>query len=284
LAHLRRGVEQNSWYRLINCLSGDVNLAITANDFDSAPDGSSAASLTGQALPPPSLAVLPASFNSPANGSQSNHDPHAAASLLLGPVAVPPVQQQQQQPPQYLQGPTPYGASPQQQPPQPQQQPGPPLMQPPPQGQMLAPLDPKSIQRDFPHFAKGSFGVIFTGIVKGICQGNKVVIKDMEIHNQRNVEDWKKEIAMMSRMRSPYVVEVLGFCSAGHILTIVMEYMVKGSLYDVLHVRKESLSLIQRMRMARQCALGVAHLHAAGVIHRDIKSMNILVRNYWRCH
>jgi serine/threonine protein kinase len=140
----------------------------------------------------------------------------------------------------------------------------------------LTPLDPKAIQRDFPHFAKGSFGVIFTGTVKGIAQ--KVVIKDMEVHNQRNVEDWKKEIAMMSRMRSPYVVEVLGYCSSGHILTIVMEYMVKGSLYDVLHVRKEPLSLIQRMRMARQCALGVAHLHAAGVIHRDIKSMNILVR------
>jgi serine/threonine protein kinase len=75
------------------------------------------------------------------------------------------------------------------------------------------------------------------------------------------------------------VVDVLGYCASGKILTIVMELMDNGSLYNVLHVRHDPLSLLQRMRMARHCALGLAHLHSKGVLHRDIKSMNILVRH-----
>jgi serine/threonine protein kinase len=108
-----------------------------------------------------------------------------------------------------------------------------------------------------------------------------------------------------SQNRCPYIVDVLGYCAHGNILTIVMEYMENGSLYDVIHVkyisqwtflivvfdviktlthkiffwwwRRVPLSLLQRMRMARHCAMGLAHLHNKGVLHRDIKSMNILV-------
>jgi serine/threonine protein kinase len=327
LQHLKRGTEQTNWYRLVNCLSGDVQVAMTAIDFDTSspplstplqPTVSSTSTpipLSGwppqmqppgvqPAAPPPSQASSgSASYNallpmpSPSSMYPNAPSPHpygqqpqyaaAPAPQPMQPMAPaqPQMQMQMQmqmQPPMHhMQRPVGVGAKPgtvdasdllmttdgSSVPTQPQS---------------LASLDPKSIQRDFPHIAKGSFGVVFTGHVAGIPI-DKVVIKDMEVHNQRNIDDWKKEIAMMARMRSPYVVKVLGYCSSGHILTIVMEFMRKGSLYDVLHQRKEPLSLLQRMRMARQCALSVAHLHAAAVIHRDIKSMNILCTEEYIC-
>lgn len=62
----------------------------------------------------------------------------------------------------------------------------------------------------------------FTGI-EGI-----VAIKDMDIQDERSVQDWKKEIATMNQNRCPYVVNIFGFSSDQSNLTIVMEYMAKG--------------------------------------------------------
>lgn len=140
---------------------------------------------------------------------------------------------------------------------------------------------PEDIKRDFPYLSRGTFGVVYTGHVPGIYE--KVVIKDIEIREQNSVFEWKREIETMGRVRSPYVVEIIGYSSSQNFLTIVMEYMPKGSLYDLLHIKKEKISLIQTLRMARHCALGLEHLHSKGIIHRDVKSMNILVGNDYSC-
>ena len=56
-------------------------------------------------------------------------------------------------------------------------------------------------------------------------------------------------------------------------------------LLAVLHKKadKHPLSLVQRMRMARHCALGFSVLHNNGIMHRDVKSMNILVTEDYSC-
>eukprot|EP01130_Rhizamoeba_saxonica_P014428 TRINITY_DN6304_c0_g1_i1.p1 TRINITY_DN6304_c0_g1~~TRINITY_DN6304_c0_g1_i1.p1 ORF type:complete len:575 (-),score=108.71 TRINITY_DN6304_c0_g1_i1:1138-2724(-) len=145
----------------------------------------------------------------------------------------------------------------------------------------LIEFNANDIERDFPHLAKGSYGVVFTGIVPGFTE--KVVIKDMEIRNNKSTEQWKKEIYIMNQNKSPYIVQVHGYCKLRNILTIVVEWVKRGSLYDVLHVKKYHLSMLQRIRMARHCSLGIAELHKNMVIHRDVKSMNILVTENFAC-
>eukprot|EP01121_Diplochlamys_sp_Union-15-3_P001247 TRINITY_DN11102_c0_g1_i1.p1 TRINITY_DN11102_c0_g1~~TRINITY_DN11102_c0_g1_i1.p1 ORF type:complete len:327 (+),score=32.92 TRINITY_DN11102_c0_g1_i1:175-1155(+) len=134
----------------------------------------------------------------------------------------------------------------------------------------------KDIERNLPHFATGSFGRIFTGRVKNLNK-KTIVIKDMDIGDKSDIEEWKNEIHMMKAGKNPYVVQIYGYCRTKTKMTIVMQYMENGSLYDLLHKKKYPLSVLQRLRIARHSALGLAYLHSRNVIHRDVKSLNILV-------
>jgi len=147
----------------------------------------------------------------------------------------------------------------------------------------LTAYDVKDIHKDPKPFAKGSYGVIFKGTVKGIDK--PVVIKEMEIRDVKSLEDWKKEISLMVITRSAFIVELFGYNYHSGTLSIIMEYMSKGDLYNILHTNphKHYLSRIMRFRMARHIALGVSHLHKYGIMHRDIKSMNVLVSDDYAC-
>ncbi len=128
---------------------------------------------------------------------------------------------------------------------------------------------------------------MFTGWAEGIPF--KVVVKDQEVPDARAVAEWRKEIELMRSLRSAHVAEVFGYASALQstppTLTIVMEYFPLGDLFGVLHKKadKHPLSMLQRMRMARHCALGFSVLHAQQIMHRDVKSMNILVSEDYSC-
>jgi len=146
----------------------------------------------------------------------------------------------------------------------------------------LIPFQTKEIKREYPHFAKGSFGIIYKGKTSQFGD-ETIVIKDIPNINNKTIEEWKQEIEVMNINKSPYIVEIFGYSYNKNMLTIVMEYMINGSLYDVLHQRKINLTILQRMRMVRHVALGIAELHKNNFVHRDIKSMNVVVGEDFSC-
>ncbi|KAK9067806.1 hypothetical protein SSX86_011917 [Deinandra increscens subsp. villosa] len=99
----------------------------------------------------------------------------------------------------------------------------------------------------------------------------------------------ENEIETLSRVRSPRLVNLLGFGSdpADGRKLIVVEYMPNGSLYDLLHGNgndnRRPLGLARRVKIAIQVAKAVHHLHSCNppVIHRDIKSSNVLFDGKW---
>lgn len=66
---------------------------------------------------------------------------------------------------------------------------------------------PTDLQRDYPHIARGSYGIVFKACTlvylligtQGTCKGitGTVVIKDLEVRNQQSIDDWKKELMVM---------------------------------------------------------------------------------------
>jgi len=65
-------------------------------------------------------------------------------------------------------------------------------------------------------------------------------------------------------------------------MCIVMEFMGLGSLYDLLHNELISeIPLPLKVRLALQAAKGMHFLHSSGIVHRDLKSLNLLLDNKW---
>ena len=79
------------------------------------------------------------------------------------------------------------------------------------------------------------------------------------------------------------LVTFMGCCLNAQDSFIMSQYCERGSLYDILHNRALELPWIYRMRLAVGAARGLVYLHSARppFLHRDIKSLNILVDDSW---
>ena len=60
-------------------------------------------------------------------------------------------------------------------------------------------------------------------------------------------------------------------------LAVVSEYCAGGSLYNVLHQQKKKLTLLEVLTYASDMAAGLSYLHAQHIVHRDVKSLNMLL-------
>ena len=124
---------------------------------------------------------------------------------------------------------------------------------------------------------KGSFGTIYLG---HWCE-QAIAVKTLE--GQLTPEDWQqfiREVNIMSRLRNKSITQFYGACLELGRVCLVMEYMPRGSLYDVLG--KRVLKPEQQRNIALDIARGLHYLHNQNVLHRDLKSANVLIDDTWR--
>lgn len=128
---------------------------------------------------------------------------------------------------------------------------------------------------------RGAFGEVF----KGKWRGSLVAVKKLRITSTREdfIEGFEREIALMCMLRAPNILQFLGSAFDPPNVIIVMEYMPRGSLHDILHDRKISIEWPRVLDMMADTAKGMTYLHKCRppVIHRDLKSHNLLVDEYW---
>ncbi|KAK9014573.1 hypothetical protein V6N11_005727 [Hibiscus sabdariffa] len=139
----------------------------------------------------------------------------------------------------------------------------------------------------------GSFGVVYKG---KLLDGREVAIKRGETGSktkkyQEKEIAFESELAFLSRLHHKHLVRLVGYCEEMDERLLVYEYMKNGALYDHLHDKnnvEKTSSLLNswkmRIKIALDAARGIEYLHNYAVppiIHRDIKSSNILIDLNW---
>ncbi|XP_019059319.1 PREDICTED: LOW QUALITY PROTEIN: LEAF RUST 10 DISEASE-RESISTANCE LOCUS RECEPTOR-LIKE PROTEIN KINASE-like 1.3 [Tarenaya hassleriana] len=126
----------------------------------------------------------------------------------------------------------------------------------------------------------GGFGTVYYGVLR---DGRAVAVKRLYERSLRRVEQFKNEIDILKSLKHPNLVILYG-CTSRHSreLLLVYEYISNGTLADHLHgdrAKTHHLSWPVRLEIAIETANALSYLHASGIIHRDVKTTNILLDN-----
>ncbi|KAL7602351.1 hypothetical protein Lser_V15G23427 [Lactuca serriola] len=133
---------------------------------------------------------------------------------------------------------------------------------------------------------RGGFGIVYKGTITNGETHFIAAIKRLDsTSNQGALEFWA-EVAILTKLRHCHLVPLIGYCNDRQEMILVYEYMPHGSLEDHLHKFQTNLPWVQRLKICIGVARGLDYLHTGtgikhGVIHRDVKSSNILLDESW---
>ncbi|KMT01481.1 hypothetical protein BVRB_9g214880 [Beta vulgaris subsp. vulgaris] len=130
---------------------------------------------------------------------------------------------------------------------------------------------------------RGGFGTVYKG---ELHDGTKIAVKRMEsgVIAGKGLNEFKSEIAVLTKVRHRHLVALLGYCLDGNEKLLVYEYMPQGPLSrHIFNWAEEGLKPLEwsrRLSIALDVARGVEYLHTLAhqsFIHRDLKPSNILL-------
>lgn len=131
---------------------------------------------------------------------------------------------------------------------------------------------------------EGGYGIVYRG---QLPDSTLIAVKNLLNNRGQAEKEFRVEVEAIGRVRHKNLVRLLGYCAEGAHRMLVYEYVDNGNLEQWLHgplSQTNTLPWEARMRIVMGTAKGLAYLHEAlepKVVHRDIKSSNILVDAQW---
>nr|AFK36556.1 unknown [Medicago truncatula] len=131
---------------------------------------------------------------------------------------------------------------------------------------------------------EGGYGIVYHGILK---DNTNIAIKNLLNSRGQAEREFKVEVEAIGRVRHKNLVRLLGYCAEGAHRMLVYEFVDNGNLEQWLHGDVGPCSPLTweiRMNIILGTAKGLTYLHEGlepKVVHRDIKSSNILLSKQW---
>ncbi|KAJ8771776.1 hypothetical protein K2173_026953 [Erythroxylum novogranatense] len=129
-------------------------------------------------------------------------------------------------------------------------------------------------------FASGRHSRIYRGIYKQRDVAIKLMSQPEEDENLATVleKHFTSEVALLFRLRHPNIITFVAACKKPPVFCIITEYLAGGSLRKYLHQQEpHSVPFHLVLKLALDIARGMQFLHAEGILHRDLKSENLLL-------
>lgn len=125
---------------------------------------------------------------------------------------------------------------------------------------------------------EGGFGCVYKGV---LVDGREVAVKQLKAGGGQGEREFRAEVEIISRVHHRHLVSLVGYCISEQQRLLVYDYVPNDTLHYHLHSESRPvMGWATRVRVAAGAARGLAYLHEdchPRIIHRDIKSSNILL-------
>ncbi|XP_021683260.2 serine/threonine-protein kinase STY13 [Hevea brasiliensis] len=129
-------------------------------------------------------------------------------------------------------------------------------------------------------FAQGAFGKLYRGTYNGEDVAIKILERPENDPERAKLmeQQFQQEVMMLATLKHPNIVRFIGACRKPMVWCIVTEYAKGGSVRQFLMKRQNrAVPLKLAVKQALDVAKGMAYVHGLGLIHRDLKSDNLLI-------